>query len=180
MKARLLAVGLAMIVLPYAANASTACQTIADPTKRLACYDDLERRSVLQAQEAAVPAQNAPPPPLANDATLFGVPTQTPNDPLNDIATTQAESVVRDDDGVVESITSPVVEYSVSPARMVTVVLANGQVWRQVSGRELWLKDEATKNVVKISRTLLGGFAMTANGKNDVAIVKRLDGKRTR
>lgn len=171
---------MAMIVSPHAANASTACQRIADPTKRLACYDDLERSGVLQAQETAVPAQNAPPPPLANDATLFGVPeTRTPNDPLND-TTTQAESVIRDGDGVVESITSPVVEYSVSPARMVTVVLANGQVWRQVSGRELWLKDEAPKNVVKISRTLLGGFAMTANGKNDVAIVKRLDGKRTR
>lgn len=160
------------------AQAGTACKNIADPMKRLACYDDLEKSGALQSGEAV---QSDKAPPAESDPAFFGVPiTRSPNDSLNSVQATADQTVARDDEGLVESITSPVVEYSVSANRMVTVVLANGQVWRQVSGRELWLKDEAAENVVKISRTILGGFSMTVNGKNDVAIVKRLDGKRAR
>jgi hypothetical protein len=166
----------AIACLPVAANAGgTACKAIPDPQKRLACYDDLERRGELDVAPGT--GQHD----AAGDPANFGVPiTRSSQDALNDVGPGPEQSVALDDDGLVESITSQVVEYSVSADRMVTVVLANGQVWRQVSGRELWLKSGTDANIAKISRTILGGFSMTINGKNDVAIVKRLDGKRSR
>lgn len=176
--AALFACGLA----PSQAFAKTDCAGISNPTERLACYDALDALGQLD-PTSPVPAGNEAAKavqPAAADWSLFGMPaTQSAKDPLNEAAAKADQHVERDDDGDVEAISSSIVEFSVSADNMLTVVLANGQVWRQVSGRELHLKTQAgAANAARISRTLMGGFAMTVNGRNDVAIVKRLDGKR--
>lgn len=194
--------GIACLMVGATASPSAAgtnCKGISDPAQRLACYDALEAQEQLDPipqtgasaetaeLKAEIAAKDAKIAELketqsgADDWSVFGMPaTRSAKDPLNEAAAKADQGVERDEDGDIEAINSAIADFSVSADNMLTVVLANGQVWRQVSGRELHLKTQSGANAARISRTLMGGFAMTVNGKNDVAIMKRLDGKRKR
>jgi hypothetical protein len=171
---------LALALSAGTARAETSCKSVADAAARLHCYDKLEAQGLLEAASVSAPESAPATAPVASaDPANFGIaPVKLASDPLNEAAA-KKENVERDDDGDVEALTSRILDYSMTGDRMVMVVLANGQVWRQVSGRQLFLKDgDDAENTARISRTVLGGFSMTVNGRNDVAIVKRVDKKR--
>ncbi len=129
---------LALLAAPAAAQDGIraqlgSCLVIPGVLQRLACYDRVAKgngittaaRAPVAAAPMAAPipprtALNAPPPPRATSATEgFGA-ERLP----------QAQAARR----AVEEITSPITDLTYSITGKFTVTLANGQVWRQLSG----------------------------------------------
>ena len=85
------------------------------------------------------------------------------------------QNVERGTDGAVEAITANVRTWSLDGRGQITVVLDNGQAWRQSDTSALHLSDNTKKlHRVRISRSALGGFTMTVDGKNKAYKVRRV------
>ena len=125
------------------------CSVIVGSVERLACYDQLARRPI---PALAAPAQmpQRPMPSLpADQAALFGAdtlpqaaPVPAPRSPL-------------------ESITSPVTDFSFDVRGHFIVTLANGQIWRQIEGDtpNAPLRKDRT-HTATISRAVLGSYSI--------------------
>ncbi|MBP6014727.1 MAG: hypothetical protein KBA31_21065 [Alphaproteobacteria bacterium] len=151
-----------------------ACEEIAKEQDRLGCFDAAVAKVKKQVLAGEAPAP-APMRPEA-DPQFFGVPTsQTSSDPLNAaVLKDDSSGVDRDNDGTVESISVDVVEWTYDTNDYLTVVLKNGQVWRQVDGRRIYLR-EKDANRARISRGTFGSFVMNLNDSNRSLTVHRLD-----
>jgi hypothetical protein len=102
------------------------CAAIMGSVERLACYDQLARR------------------PLAAPAPISLLPAKTPQRPVPAPSTSLAadfgaDSMPQDvpappQRSSLESITSPVADFSFDARGRFTITLANGQIWRQLDG----------------------------------------------
>jgi hypothetical protein len=135
-----------------------------------------QREAELQAREAklAAGARSA-----EEEATLFGIPIPfTKKDSLNQLAELPNQMVEKDDDGIVDAITVAVREFSYDASERLTLVLDNGQVWRQIEGDRINLKSEPeTPHKVRISRGAMGSFNLKVNDVNRTVKVRRIDGQ---
>lgn len=183
------------------------CRKIADAEERLACFDALPgstsdvsapasvtvatqppegrteeeiraRESDLRAREAALAERESA---LARErekqdqASLSKFGMNTERSPLDGVPA--AEVLDRDSDGRVTAFKSKVTAFTYDAEGMVTVTLANGQIWRQFADRQLELKDSS---IAYIESALLGSFKMTVDGRSRSARVERIDGRRVR
>ena len=129
------------------------CSVIVGSVERLACYDQLAHHPVPAASQLLpaplqVPQRPMPSPP-ADQTVLFGadtIPQATPTPPPR---------------SNLDSITSPVVDFSFDVRGHFTVILANGQIWRQIEGDppNVPLRKGRT-HTATISRAVLGSYSI--------------------
>lgn len=139
-----------------------------------------EREAALKAREAELAARAVEP---ANEPTLFGISLGSPSKPddFTRAAGAPNQEVERDEDGAVEAITTEISEWTKDALGRVTVVLANGQVWRQNEGDELRIaKDPEKPHVARIERGAIGSFTLKINDSNRLVKVRRIDGQTKR
>ena len=152
---------LCLIVMPAAAGAQTEadrafaqCGTIADANARLACYDTARDQSKAAhwpefnaAAAKAAPLRAAPPPAAART-----LPSQA--------------------DG---KLVATVARYNLSPRGLFTVVLDNGETWRQLdSDNGVAQFHPRGRNMVQISKGFWGSYDLRLNATNIVFKVTRI------
>ena len=147
-------------------NAQLAhCMTMNGAVERLSCYDRVARQAVgaaPQAQAAQSPTQQSPTPqariaPSADPGRDFGKERVTPAEPQSDRFTAEMTDFQKDARG------------------HFTVVLQNGQVWRQAAGDTGVAQIRSGQaNQVTISRGALGSYDLRFNDRNATFKVQRL------
>ena len=126
------------------------CGTIADPRARLACYDAAGEQSKAThwPEFSTAPAQIAPPPVAA----------RAPARPLGN-----------------GKLVSNVAQYSFSPHGQFTVVLDNGEIWRQLESDDGIARfKHSGGNIVQISKGFWGSYDLRLNTANSVFKVTRI------
>jgi hypothetical protein len=125
-----------------------SCAAIVGSVERLSCYDQLARRPLPAPLPApmAAPAQMSQRPAPAAD---FGADTLPQPAPV---------PVPRSS---LESITSPVTDFSFDVRGHFIVTLANGQIWRQIEGDtvNVTLRKDRT-HTATVSRAILGSYSI--------------------
>lgn len=152
-------VAVSLLLLPATAEAQTPadrafaqCGAIADASARLACYDAARDQS----KATHWPEFNAPPtqalPSPAPQAAAH-----PPSSPANG------------------KLTVAVAHYSLSPRGRFTVVLDNGEVWRQLDSDDGVAQfRQRGRNVVQISKGFWGSYDLRLNAANIVYKVARI------
>jgi len=168
------------------------CTHIAAKAARLACYDSLAPRVKALTAPPAVAA--VPPIPAAkpNAAPPVALPAATaaPPPPVATAAPPPKETAGPESFGAeelpqpeasaptaeVDSITARLSGVTLSPLGKFTVVLDNGQVWRQLGGDSQLarFKEPAGANTVTISRGLFGSYNLSLNDTGTVFKVQRV------
>lgn len=187
-------------------SAVVGCKAVADDRQRLQCLDAAlatidtptanvdrakqhnlaqdvdererelaQREGDLKHREAALNAKSEA---VNNSVSLFGVALSSGG--VDSFTTGAAglrkEDVERDTDGVVDAISANIREWSYNSRGQATLVLDNGQVWRQTDAIGLHLSTGRSKpRRVRISRAALGSFKMTVDGVNQGYKVRRVD-----
>jgi hypothetical protein len=131
-------------------RAFAQCGAIADSHARLACYDAARDQSKAThwPEFSTAPAHAAPPPVVA----------RVPARPMAD-----------------GKLTSRVTQYSFSQHGQFTIVLDNGEVWRQLDSDDGIARfKHSGANVVQISKGFWGSYDMKLNTANDVFKVARV------
>ena len=147
--------GLVILTAPASAQtaadrAFTQCGTIIDSRARLACYDAARDQSKAThwPEFGAAPTQAVPPPVTA----------RAPARPLGS-----------------GKLVSNVTQYSFSQHGQFTVVLDNGEIWRQLDSDDGIARfKHSGANVVQISKGFWGSYDMKLNAANDVFKVTRV------
>lgn len=189
------AVALTALVTPAAAGprddaleAIAKCAAVADDKARLTCYDGLapQVKSALATPPTAV-ATNRPP-TKEEQESWFGFdlgglfsssPKQTTPEQFGEENTEQVKAAHEkavEEGTSLESITVDVTEVAYTPFGKFIVILANGQVWKQIPGDadRAKFKKVATDNKVTISRGSLGSYGLTINDSAKVYKVTRV------
>lgn len=177
-------------------SAIAACKAIADDRQRLECLDNAvanvgvpttvgvqsrqqreqelaQREADLKRREALLKAKSEV---AEQSISLFGINFSSANVDSLTIAAAglPQHSVERGSDGAVESITANVRKWSYDSGGRITVVLDDGQVWRQTDTSEVYLAPGWKKpHRVRIARAVLG-FMMTVDDKNKGHKVRRI------
>lgn len=194
-----IAVSLGVHSAAYAAesvpSAIVACKAIADDRLRLHCLDvaiagvvgtasetdqtrerELAQRELeLKRREAALQEKSEA---AEKSGSLFGIRSSSskPDSFAFAAAGLSPHNVERGSDGEVEAITASVRKWTYDASGRITMILENGQVWRQTDTAEVYLSPNWRKpHRVRISRALLGNFAMTVEGKNKSYTVRRIE-----
>ena len=145
-------------------NAQLAhCMTMNGAVERLSCYDRVARQAVSAAPQAVQsPMQQSPTPqariaPSADPGRDFGKERVTPAEPQSDRFSAEITDFQKDARG------------------HFTVVLQNGQVWRQTAGDTGVAQIRSGQaNQVTISRGALGSYDLRFSGRNATFKVQRL------
>ena len=189
-------------IMTFAAHASDetvsamlSCKAVADDRERLQCLDAAlatvkpvagpvtrpatqasleERERELARREARLNAKSET---VNNAASLFGVTSSSGGADSFTVAVARLaeQDVVRDTDGVVEAMSANIREWSHNSRGQISVVLDNGQVWRQTDNVGLHLSTGRMKpHRVRIARSVFGSFTMTVDGNNQGYKVRRV------
>lgn len=143
---------------PDMLSALRACKAMTDATARLACFD----RLTAQYDTAAPMAQSAVPRPPASVAQAappaFG-----------------GEDLKRDDDTPrpEESMTASVAKASFNAIGHFTIVLDNGQIWRQLDADTSKARFRDADSV-KITKGFLDSYSLVIEGRWGIYKVKRI------
>jgi len=121
-----------------------SCAAIVGSVERLSCYDQLARRPLPtpMAAPAQMPQRPAPAADFGADTLPQAAPVPVPRSSL-------------------ESITSPVTDFSFDVRGHFIVTLANGQIWRQIEGDtvNVPLRKDRT-HTATVSRAILGSYSI--------------------
>lgn len=138
----------------------------------------------LKLREATFAAQKKA---TEDTVSLFGITLSSgPSTPATDTFTVAAAglpagTVERNDDGSVDAVTAQVREFSYTNEGKLTVVLDNGQVWRQTGPEEIFLAPNPKHpHKVRIARALMGSFILSLEGTSKAYKVRRVDGVASR
>jgi hypothetical protein len=145
----------------------TICGSIADDKARLACYDEARRQNAA-AQSATVPARTPPP----SSPTPGPSKASAPPPAANFGRRAAAAPAPRPDP---RQMTAGVTGYSFDKENKFTVVLDNGQVWRQFDADfgTAKFRDHGANTVV-ITRGFWDSYNMRLNKMNAVFRVARI------
>jgi hypothetical protein len=140
------------------ANSVAQCSGIADPSARLACYD------------AAQPPRATPVNPGAtrypefNSSPRIQTPPPIPNTASGGSALTRGRLI------------AAVVSYRLSPSGRFTIVLDNGQTWKQVDSDDgvAQFRKEG-RNVVAITKGFLWSYDLKLNAMSAIFKVTRVN-----
>lgn len=135
-----------------AADALIACLDIGDPGERLSCLE--AGATEIRALRASAPA----------DDSLFGAESL----PATKRAKREEDKSARLDAGVAE--------ISVGPLKNVTVVLDNGQMWRQPDGDRVLIRPpkDQSRLTATVTKAAFGGYWMRINELDRQFRVKRI------
>lgn len=157
---RVTGAALYLLLVPAFADAQTAadrallqCGAIADANARLACYDAARDQSKAGhwPEFNAAPAQQAAPAP-AHQGAMRALPPLTNG-----------------------KLVASVVRYDLSARGRFTVVLDNGEIWRQLDSDDGVAQfNQRRKNVVQISKGFWGSYDLRLNAANIVFKVARI------
>jgi len=131
-------------------RAFAQCGTIADSRARLACYDAAREQSKAThwPEFSTAPTQVAPPPVAA----------RAPAHPSGN-----------------GKLVSNVTQYSFTPHGQFTVVLDNGEIWRQLDSDDGIARfKHSGGNIVQISKGFWGSYDLKLNTANNVFKVTRI------
>ena len=158
-KLRWVAVMSVLAAPAWAQSGATAqCSSIADPTARLACYD------------AAQPPRSTAPPnrgtsryPEFNSSPQVQAPVPAPG------TASGSKTAIRG------RLVAAVVNYNLSPSGRFTIVLDNGQIWKQVDSDDgvAQFRKEG-RNVVAITKGFLWSYDLKLNAMSAVFKVTRI------
>jgi hypothetical protein len=175
MRAPATAVGLALILTASAAAAQTSldpftrCAAIPTDAERLACYDAAV--SALSAEQARIVAERqrlaaeakAKAEAQARAKAEADAKAQAEADAKARVAAFGAESMPAaaraQDTGELETLRVKVAEALMNPLGYVTLILDNGQIWRQSEAASL--PPIRPGDIVEIKRGMIGGFRLT-------------------
>ena len=165
----------AFVGLPGSASAQglasgvMECREIGDDSDRLACFDALANglsAGGVIADASQLPTVAASPPqPALTPEERFGA---------DDLPKTEAEK--REEDQL-KSLATSVVDIGRNGRGKYVVVLANGQVWRQLSAdtSKLRIPGAGAEGLpVEIKRRMLGAHSLYLNGENRGIRVERI------
>lgn len=144
------------------------CREIRDDSDRLACFDALASgfsADDVMADASLNKAEAAPPQPVLTPEERFGA---------ADLPKTASEKREEED---IKSLTASVVDIGRNGRGKYVVVLANGQVWRQLSADTTKLripKSGAEGMSAEIKRRMLGAHSLYLNGENRGIRVERI------
>lgn len=144
------------------------CLAIPGVLQRLACYDGVAKGAGI-APMAAPPAYSAPA-PVPAPAYRAPVAAAAPPPSFGSERLPQAAAAApRRADEIGATVTA----LTFDPTGRFTVTLDNGQVWRQISGDQNFLR-ETRIGTVRISRGALGSYDLTVTGRHASYRVTRL------
>ena len=151
------------IVAPAGAqgNAPAQCSGIADPAARLACYDAAQPPRAT----GTVPTNKSPAAryPEFNAAPRAQMPAPPPN------AASGGSAIARG------KLVAAVASYSLSPSGRFTIVLDNGQIWKQVDSDDGVAQfRQQGRNMVAISKGFLWSYDLKLNAMSAVFKVTRV------
>jgi hypothetical protein len=165
-------------------DAMARCAAVADDKARLACYDAAaHQKSPAGAPPGALPGNREP--TAEEQKSWFGFDlsglfgggaTQTTPQQFGSEETTETRARVETSEAAIDSISAGVTKITLSPFGRFTLVLDNGQVWRQIEGdvERAMFRNPATENKVTIERGLIGSYNLTLNGNEKIFKVTRL------
>lgn len=139
-----------------------ACAALRADAERLACYDKLA------AEPAAIVA------PVAAAAPVAAVPALTPEqsfgiETLNKAVREEVQQAP-DTDVIASRLVGPLQSWNAKTR----FVLANGQVWKNVGGDEVYIPGGAENKIVTVERGAFGAYYLAIEGLNRKAKVKRV------
>ena len=147
------------------ASSLMECRDISDNSDRLACFDALASGLNTSDVMADASAAVAPPQPVLTPEERFGA---------DDLPATEEE---KREEEKLKSLAASVVDIARNGRGKYVVVLANGQVWRQLSADTSKLripKSGAEGLDVEIKRRSLGSHSLYLNGENRGIRVERI------
>jgi hypothetical protein len=143
------------------------CAEIADPAKRLECFDAATARG--KAALAAPPPQVAQPPKEKSLLEWFGFSRPAPVTKPEEFGKPAPEPEVT-------QISDNVLEFAKTPRGKAVFILENGQVWRQIDGdsTDVYAAPPGAKMRVTIEVGVLGSYNLTIDGRKGLIKVNRL------
>ncbi len=142
-----------------------ACRAQPDEKARLACFDALADRADggQSTSAASAPPASAPAPVAATSSKVASAPPGFGGENLHAVDTPRPQ----------ESMTAAVAKVSFNAIDHFTVVLDNGQIWRQLDAdtRTARFKPNAT---VKITKGFLDAYSLAIEGAWGTYMVKRI------
>jgi len=153
-----------------ALGAFVKCAEIADPVKRLECFDAATARG--KAALAAPPAQAAQPAKEKSLLDWFGFSRSAPVTKPEEFGKPAPEPGPNE----VTQISDGVLEFAKTPRGKALFILDNGQVWRQIDGDSTDVRppQPGTRMRVTIEVGVLGSYNLTIEGRNNLIKVNRL------
>ena len=153
-----------------ALGAFVKCAEIADPVKRLECFDAATARG--KAALAAPPAQAAQPAKEKSLLDWFGFSRSAPVTKPEEFGKPAPEPGPNE----VTQISDGVLEFAKTARGKAIFILDNGQVWRQIDGdsTDVRAPPPGTRMRVTIEVGVLGSYNLTIEGRNNLIKVNRL------
>ena len=153
-----------------ALGAFVQCAEVADPAKRLECFDAATARG--KAALAAPPAQTAQPPREKSMLDWFGFSQSKPVTKPEDFG----KPAPPPGPSEVTQISDGVLEFAKTARGKAIFILDNGQVWRQIDGdaTDVWAPPSGTKMRVTIEIGALSSYNLTIDGRKGLIKVNRL------
>ena len=168
---------LLLAAAPPSGEAFLRCTGIEEDAARLACFD---RTAAMTSNEAAVlspaPTPESARPPAPQTAPRAALPPAPAAAPEPERA--RALFGLRRRERVEpESLTAAVAELELNRAGKLTVTLADGQVWRQLSGdvTSIRLRSEMEPQTATIRQAAMGSYRMTIEPMGRTIRVKRVE-----
>ena len=142
------------------------CAEVADPAKRLECFDAATARGKAA---LAAPPPVAQPPKEKSLLERFGLSRPTPVTKPEEFGKPPPEPELT-------QISENVLEFAKTPRGKAVFILENGQVWRQIDSdsTDVWAPAPGTKMRVTIEVGFLGSYNLTIEGRKALIKVNRL------
>jgi hypothetical protein len=155
-----------------ALGAFVKCADIADPAKRLECFDAATARGKAALAAPAPPAQVAQPPKEKSLLDWFGFSRSAPVTKPEDFGKPAPEPGPNE----VTQISDGVLEFAKTARGKALFILENGQVWRQIDGdsTDVWAPPPGTKMRVTIETGAMSSYNLTIDGRKAMIKVNRL------
>jgi hypothetical protein len=155
-----------------ALGAFVKCADIADPVKRLECFDAATARGKAALAAPVPPAQVAQPPKEKSLLDWFGFSTSPPVTKPEDFGKAAPPPAANE----VTQISDGVLEFAKTARGKAIFILDNGQVWRQIDGDSTDVRAPApgAKMRVMIEIGAFSSYNLTIDGRNGLIKVNRL------
>lgn len=148
------------------------CADIADPTRRLECFDAATTRAKGALAAPAQPVQQAQPAKEKSMLDWFGFPKSQPVTRTEDFGKPAPEPGPNE----VTEVSATVLEFAKTARGKAVFILENGQVWRQIDGDgvDVYAPPQGVKLKVTIETGVFGSYNLTIDGRKGLVKVTRL------
>lgn len=148
------------------------CAEVADPAKRLECFDRAAVRGKAALTTPVPSAQSAQPAKEKSLLEWFGFSKPNPVTKPEEFGKPTPEPGPNE----VTQIADSVLEFGKTARGKALFILENGQVWRQIDGdsTDVWAPAPGARMKVTITTGIFGSYNLTIEGRKDLIKVNRL------